>query len=144
MRAVCVVGRKNIYDILTQHDAYSVLPPSQKLFVFNTNNPLDLVFQSLRRQGTCLLPLFHRAEAVEGIIWDSKTGTYEGVITSSDLLFCLNKQVSSGHSCSSRSTPYTQTLRRGHQILSIPVRFRVCSTMTSVSIEVHPSSPLHP
>ncbi|KAK8794949.1 hypothetical protein WA538_005081 [Blastocystis sp. DL] len=76
-------GRKNIYDILTQHDAYSVLPPSQKLFVFNTNNPLDLVFQSLRRQ-----------EAVEGIIWDSKTGTYEGVITSSDLLFCLNKQYS--------------------------------------------------
>lgn len=51
MGAICVAGRKNIYDILTQHDAYSVLPPSQKLFVFNTNNPLDLVFQSLRRQG---------------------------------------------------------------------------------------------
>ncbi|KAK8802815.1 5-AMP-activated protein kinase subunit [Blastocystis sp. subtype 4] len=76
-------GRKNIYDILTQHDAYAVLPPSQKLLVFNTNNPLDLVFQSLRRQ-----------EAVEGVIWNANTESYEGVITSSDLLFCLNKQYS--------------------------------------------------
>lgn len=95
MGAICVAGRKNIYDILTQHDAYSVLPPSQKLFVFNTNNPLDLVFQSLRRPGYAIFNDLQHAEAVEGIIWDSKTGTYEGVITSSDLLFCLNKQVGS-------------------------------------------------
>lgn len=40
-----------IYDILSQRYAYDVLPDSQKLLVFNTNIPLDLVFQSLRRQG---------------------------------------------------------------------------------------------
>lgn len=79
---------------MTQHDAYAVLPPSQKLLVFNTNNPLDLVFQSLRRQGT-LLELWLSIEAVEGVIWNANTESYEGVITSSDLLFCLNKQVGS-------------------------------------------------
>lgn len=76
-------GRRNIYDILSQRDAYDVLPDSQKLLVFNTNIPLDLVFQSLRRQ-----------EAVEGVIWNANTGMYEGVITSSDLLICLNRQYS--------------------------------------------------
>lgn len=45
------VGRRNIYDILSQRVAYDVLPDSQKLLVFNTNTPLDLVFLSLRRQG---------------------------------------------------------------------------------------------
>ncbi|KAK8831897.1 hypothetical protein WA577_001952 [Blastocystis sp. JDR] len=74
-------GRKNIYDILSQRNAYDVLPDSQKWPVFNINFPLDLVFQSLRRQ-----------EMVEGMIWNSRTGMYEGVITSSDLLICLNRQ----------------------------------------------------
>lgn len=93
-----MAGRKNIYDILTQHDAYDVLPPSQKLLVFNVNNPLDLVFQSLRRQGI-LCSLYSFVEAVEGVIWNANTGVYEGVITSSDLLFCLNKQVKIHYLC---------------------------------------------
>ena len=32
-------------------------------------------------------------EAVEGVIWNANTGMYEGVITSSDLLICLSRQV---------------------------------------------------
>ena len=49
------LGRKNIYDILSQRNAYDVLPDSQKWPVFNINFPLELVFQSLRRQGLLVL-----------------------------------------------------------------------------------------
>ena len=37
--------------------------------------------------------MYNYVDAVEGVIWDSTTATYIGVITSSDLLICLNRQV---------------------------------------------------